>query len=168
MGSRLIESHPLRIHALAGIYNWDEVAQASALRCLDHDPMTPETIAGLRGLSLEHYGRLLSLARRRHQCLREMLDDPHRFAGSNPDYLCKECDCPARDLTWKVLRMQILDSLSHCPSGAVIKQELDRGQEWTNAMSASHCGDIRLYQALATYKNIIAVIDALPTQLDAD
>lgn len=161
----LLDSHPLRIHALASTYNWDEVAQASAMRCLDHDLTALETTNALRGTSLDHYGRLMSLAQRRHRRFREILDDPASFNGSHPDYLCKKCGAPARDLTWKILRMRLVDEFAKCTSGAAIISELDGWPEWDVAMSASHCPSACLYHTMSTYQEIVRSIQSLPTEL---
>lgn len=167
MYSPLIESHPLRVHALASVYNWDGVAQASAMRCLDFDLTAPETIRDLRGISIENYSRLLSLARLRLRRFREMLNNPAGFSGSNPENICNTCHAPVHDLTWKILRMRLVDEFLTCPSGKNIKRELESWPEWTAVIGASHCSGT-LYNALRTHTKIMQAITNLPTKLGAD
>lgn len=167
MHSSLIESHPLRIHALASIYDWDGVAQASAMRCLDFDIGDPQTIIGLRGTSLEHYSRLLSLARRRQQLFHERLENTTLFGGSHPDYTCKICNTPPRDLSWKVLRMRLVDEIGKHASGTTIERDAESWPEWKAAMGSTHCGSA-LYHEWGTHKKIMSAIAGLPTKLDAE
>lgn len=166
VGSSLIESHPLRMHALAGLYNWVEVAQASVLPCLDLDLTAPSTIAGLQGLPLDKYGRLLSLARERHQQFRQNLDNPAIFRGSALDFRCLTCGNGVRDDKWKILRMRLVDEFSACTSGMQIERNVAAWPEWHEAMQAYHCRDVTLYTPLSTYQQLIIVLRGLPTQLD--
>lgn len=95
--SQLVETHPLQTYAFASRYNWYEVAQATAMRCLDFKLSAPDTNAGLRGVSLKSYSRLLLLAAQRYDRFHELLADPGVFPGSNPDYRCEQCDEPTND-----------------------------------------------------------------------
>jgi hypothetical protein len=161
----LSSAYPLQVHALACRYEWSDVAQATAMLCLSHDLTAPSSVAALRGISLSHYGRLLSLIRRRREGFRQLLDSPVQFNGSDPDYACRRCTMRLSDLTWKVLRMRLVEELDKCPDGSSIRGDrLRRWPEWVTCMAASHCST-PLFNGDGTRQNLIKALDSLPENL---
>lgn len=133
--------------------------------CLSRDITAPSTVAALRGVDLFHYSRLLSLARRRKDTFREHLDSPAQFQGSDPNYTCGRCLGRVGDLTWKVLRMRLVEELGKCPDGSSIRGDgLRLWPEWVASMTASHCNKL-LFNAEGTRTALIRVLDSLPENL---
>lgn len=162
----LLNGESLRVYKLACRYDWPDVAQLAAMECLAHDLMAPETIAVLSTLSTTDYGALLLLARRRRDEFRRRLDDPASFTGSNPSHACHVCNVQSNDLTWKVLRMKMLEEFELCPGGDTICAEGIRDwPEWKQCMAASHCEGTRLYDADSTKAHIILALEGLPESL---
>ena len=166
----LLRSHPLQVHALACRSEWPDVAQATAIPCLSLDLMAPSTLAALRGISLSHYSRLLSLVRRRRDNFRQHLDSPDQFHGSNPNNTCRRCGTRVGDLTWKVLRMRLVEEIERCPDGSSIRGDgngMRNWPEWVACVSASHC-NVPLYNGDNTRVSIFRVLDSLPENLLLD
>lgn len=150
------------------MYKWDAVAQASAMRCLDYDLTAPETIAGLKGISLDDYTRLLSLARRRQLRFRELLNDPSVFPGSHLDFACPQCKVPLKNTAWKVLTLELQLVFDRHSSGAAISREFNRWDAWFDTIRASHCRGSYLHNENETHSAIQKAIKSLPRQLKAE
>lgn len=162
----LLITTPHQVYSIACRFNWPEVAQAAAMHCLSCQLTSSKTIAALRGTSIADFGRLLELARARADTFRQRLDDPEWFRGSALTNTCHGCGQPSGDLTWKVLRMKMIEEFERCPSGDTIRDEsMMQWPEWKSCMSASHCNGRTLFVAVATRSTILRALQGLPESL---
>lgn len=153
---------------MASMYKWDGVAQASALRCLDFNLMAPETLAGLQGISMDDYARLLSLAHRRQLRFIELLNDPGVFPAADPELTCRHCKIPVKDVAWSALQAEFGAAIYVCSSGTAIKRVIDRSEIWRSFVGLFHCRGGPLFDAENTYKTIFTALNSLPTNLNPE
>jgi len=72
------------------------------------------------------------------------------------------------DLTWKVLRMRLVEEIEKCPNGSSIRGDgMRHWPEWVACAAASHCS-VPLYNAENTRISIFRVLDSLPENLLLD
>ncbi|KAF8305047.1 hypothetical protein DL93DRAFT_2089834 [Clavulina sp. PMI_390] len=163
----LLENHPLWLYRTALRYDWPEVAKSAAMNCLAFDLRQPGTLLALAPLTITDFYPLVALSRQRIDVFRESINSPDLFGGSSEPHSCSTCGDVSNDLTWKVLRMRLTDTMEACPRGDLIRDEEMMGwPEWLACMSAFHCEGETLFGGEGTRSALLQVLDSLPTELD--
>ena len=111
---------PLTLYKLACAYEWDDIVEKTALYCIQDDPSSPIIYEVLRGLRINDYLRLISLAYRRRVAFDGALYRPYNlfpYDNYNGCVTCRQWPTEPTAEVWSAFRNRAIIEFQQHPGG---------------------------------------------------
>ena len=167
MSPKFLDTHPVRVYAIACQWGWVEEAKLASTKTLGIDLLGHDTVKDLGIVESPHLTALMLLHRRRRDVLRTGLDSHTSFYANNVPGRCSHCQREIAHVGWMHLKHVWSNAIEQHPgdivSGAVLQEpEL---HEMLGAV-CQHC-QRKLYNAEGTMTKLKQLLDKLPTTVEA-
>ena len=166
MSTQFLNTHPVRVYAIACQWGWIEEAKLASTKTLGIDLLGHDALKDLSFVETAHLTSLLLLHRRRRDVFRAGLDSHTNFYANNVPGRCSQCQREIAHVAWMHLKHVWSTAIELHPdditSGAVLQ---DPELHELLATVCQHCHR-KLYNAEGTITKLKQVLERLPTTVE--
>ncbi|KIP12019.1 hypothetical protein PHLGIDRAFT_46366, partial [Phlebiopsis gigantea 11061_1 CR5-6] len=162
---KFLDTHPVRVYAIACQWGWVEEAKLASTKTLGIDLLGHDAAKDLHIIESPHLVALLQLHRRRRDVLRAGLDSHTSFYANNNPGRCSHCQREIAHVEWMHLKHVWLNAVEQHPANVVSGVVL-QDPEMHEMLSAvcQHCHR-KLYNAEGTIAKLKQLLEKLPTTI---
>jgi len=163
-----LDSHPIRVYAIACRWGWQEEAKVASSHTISLDLLSEEVRPDLRKVDPLDLTRLLLLHRKRRDLFKKGLDSEDLFYANVIPGSCSGCMADIIHDKWHRMKYDWVTAVEHRPIDTASRDLLERLElEDVLNSKCTRCQK-KLYNAEGTISNLRQILDELPKYVEFD